>query len=81
MEVFENLHITLINRFLLKSMLYPLQCNGRPKEMGHEEPYYNTKISIFSFTWAGLTMNRNEKSELVYVWGEILLRNMVFAHH
>ena len=28
-----------------------------------------------------LTMNRNEKSELVYVWGEILLRNMVFAHH
>ena len=27
------------------------------------------------------TMNRNEKSELVYVWGEILLRNMVFAHH
>jgi hypothetical protein len=27
------------------------------------------------------TMNRNGKSELVYVWGEILLRNMVFAHH
>jgi hypothetical protein len=27
------------------------------------------------------TMNRNEKSELVYVWGEILLRNMVFVHH
>ena len=27
------------------------------------------------------TMNRNEKSESVYVWGEILLRNMVFAHH
>ena len=24
------------------------------KEIGHEEPYYNTKISIFSFTWAGL---------------------------
>jgi hypothetical protein len=28
-----------------------------------------------------VTMNRNGKSELVYVWGEILLRNMVFAHH
>jgi hypothetical protein len=24
------------------------------KEVGHEEPYYNTKISVFSFTWAGL---------------------------
>jgi hypothetical protein len=24
------------------------------KEIGHEEPYYTTKISIFSFTWAGL---------------------------
>ena len=24
------------------------------KEIGDEEPYYNTKISIFSFTWAGL---------------------------
>ena len=24
------------------------------KEIGHEEPYYDTKISIFSFTWAGL---------------------------
>ena len=27
---FENLHITLINRFLLKSMLYPLQRDSRP---------------------------------------------------
>ena len=25
-----------------------------PKEIGHKEPYYDTKISIFSFTWAGL---------------------------
>jgi hypothetical protein len=25
-----------------------------PKEIGHEEHYYDTKISIFSFTWAGL---------------------------
>jgi hypothetical protein len=26
---------------------------GSIKEIGHEEPYYNTKISIFSLTWAG----------------------------
>ena len=25
-----------------------------PKEIGHEEPCYNTKISFFSFNWAGL---------------------------
>ena len=24
------------------------------KEIGHEEPYYSTKILIFSFIWAGL---------------------------
>ena len=24
------------------------------KYIGDEDPYYNTKISIFSFTWAGL---------------------------
>ena len=24
------------------------------KEIGNEEPYYRTKISIFSFIWAGL---------------------------
>ena len=24
------------------------------KKIGYEEPYYNTKISIFSFVWAGL---------------------------
>jgi hypothetical protein len=24
------------------------------KEIGHKEPYYNTKILIFSFSWAGL---------------------------
>ena len=24
------------------------------KEIGDEEPYYSTKISIFSFIWAGL---------------------------
>ena len=29
---------------------------GGPKEIGHEEPYYNTKIYIFSFTWAGLAV-------------------------
>ena len=26
----------------------------QPKEIGDEEPYYSTKISIFSFIWAGL---------------------------
>jgi hypothetical protein len=25
-----------------------------PKEIGDKEPYYSTKISIFSFIWAGL---------------------------
>ena len=30
---------------------YPIVAH---KEIGHEEPYYNTKILIFSFTWAGL---------------------------
>ena len=25
-----------------------------PKEIGDEEPHYSTKISIFSFIWAGL---------------------------
>jgi hypothetical protein len=27
---------------------------GPFKEIGHKEPYYNTKILIFSFTWAVL---------------------------
>ena len=27
---------------------------GMIKEIGDEEPYYSTKISIFSFIWAGL---------------------------
>jgi hypothetical protein len=27
---------------------------GTHKEIGHEEPYYSIKISIFSLTWAGL---------------------------
>ena len=27
---------------------------GPIKEIGDEEPYYSTKISIFSFIWAGL---------------------------
>ena len=27
----------------------------QPKEIGDEEPYYSTKISIFSFIWAGLS--------------------------
>ena len=26
----------------------------RGKEIGDEEPYYSTKIAIFSFIWAGL---------------------------
>ena len=26
----------------------------KTKYIGDEDPYYNTKISIFSFTWAGL---------------------------
>ncbi len=25
-------------------------------EIGHEEPYYSTTISIFSLTWAGLAV-------------------------
>jgi hypothetical protein len=28
--------------------------SGQVKEIGDEEPYYSTKISIFSFIWAGL---------------------------
>ena len=35
----------------LKIMIYS---SGRDKEIGDKEPYYNTKILIFSFTWAGL---------------------------
>ena len=27
---------------------------GLGKEIGDEEPYYSTKVSIFSFIWAGL---------------------------
>ena len=27
---------------------------GKSKEIGDEEPYYSTKILIFSFIWAGL---------------------------
>ena len=26
-----------------------IEGRGSPKEIGHEEPYYSTKISIFSF--------------------------------
>ena len=29
---------------------------GKGKEIGHEEPYYDTKISLFSYTWAGLAV-------------------------
>ena len=28
--------------------------NGIDKDIGIEEPYYSTKILIFSFIWAGL---------------------------
>ena len=30
------------------------------KEIGDEEPYYSTKISIFSFIWAGLAALHNK---------------------
>jgi hypothetical protein len=30
------------------------EINRITKEIGHEEPYLNIKISIFSFTWAVL---------------------------
>jgi hypothetical protein len=39
-------------------------------------------LKFYNFQFCRVyTMNRNGKSELVYVWGEILLRKMVFAHH
>ena len=37
----------LTHNFII--LYYPIS-----KEIGDEEPYYNTKILIFSFTWAGL---------------------------
>ena len=35
----------------LKILIYS---SGRDKKIGDKEPYYNTKILIYSFTWAGL---------------------------
>ena len=33
------------------------------KEIGDEEPYYSTKISIFSFIWAGLYTKQSQYNE------------------
>ena len=47
------------------------------KEIGHEEPYYDTKISISSFTWAGLAASTKQAqynegcSKLNYLLAEV----------
>ena len=42
--------------YVLESLLFQHFLDDIPdiKEVGDEEPYYSTKISIFSFIWAGL---------------------------
>ena len=42
------------------------------KEKGDEEPYYSTKISIFSFILAGLAALHNVM-KVVHTWPERIL--------
>ena len=42
---------------LSRMCFYCNMCITVAKEIGDEEPYYSTKISIFSFIWAGLAID------------------------
>jgi hypothetical protein len=47
------------------------------KEIGHKKPYYDTKILIFSFTWAGWQLSTKQAqynegcSKLSYLLAEV----------
>ena len=43
-----------IFNFVKTFFLFLLNLIRGPKEIGDQEPYYSTKILIFSFIWAGL---------------------------